>query len=220
MSLFQLSKTVLKLTNNHSKLLNGITSNTLDAPQNAFLDRFGRIVATVDQLKVSDDDLLFVVSLHCLQQLYAHLKPYLQLSETKIKATKYVIYFDLDNEYKTAIKEYAIPQAKGQFIITEKKIKNTISEEEFTQFRLDNNIPLHGVDYTNEMVLNVSHNFVSFTKGCYLGQEIVTRVHNFGKPPKKLVVAYVDEINEKDKERMTSKCLDTKSGKVKGFVFI
>ena len=182
-----IDKTVLLVTNNPDKLLNGITSNTLDAFQNAFLDRFGKIIATVDQVKISDDSLLLVVSSPCLQQLYTHLKSYIQLTGTKIQATKYSAYFDLDNEYNRGDSEYIIPQSKGQLVLTEKKIESTVSDDAFLAFRLENNIPLHGVDYTNEMILNVSPTFVSFTKGCYLGQEIVARVNYLGKPPKKLV---------------------------------
>ena len=182
-----IDKTVLLVTNNPDKLLNGITSNTLDAFQNAFLDRFGKIIATVDQVKISDDSLLLVVSSSCLQQLYTHLKSYIQLSRTKIQATKYSVYFDLDKEYNRGDNEYIIPQSKGQLVLTEKKIESTVSDDAFLAFRLENNIPLHGIDYTNEMILNVSPSFVSFTKGCYLGQEIVARVNYLGKPPKKLV---------------------------------
>lgn len=180
-------KNVLLVTNNPDKLLNGITSNTLDAPKNAFLDRFGKIIATIDQLKIEEENILLVVSSSCLQQLYTHIKSYLQLSGTKIQTTKYCVYFDLDNEYQIGKNEYGIPQTKGQLVLTEKKLGNTISEDAFLLFRLENNIPLHGIDYANEMVLNVNKDFVSFNKGCYLGQEVVARVHYLGKPPKKLV---------------------------------
>ncbi|MBI5002256.1 hypothetical protein HZC31_02635 [Candidatus Woesearchaeota archaeon] len=190
-----MDKSVLLVTNNPDKLLNGITSNTLDASKNAFLDKFGKIIATVDQARISEDSLLLVVSSSCLQQLYTHLKPYLQLSGTKIHATKYSVYFDLDTAYQTAKNdirnnEYCISQTKGQLVLTEKKIESTISDEDSLLFRLENNIPLHGVDYTNDMILNVSPSFVSFTKGCYLGQEIVARVNYLGKAPKKLVADF------------------------------
>src|SRR3989338_7725139 len=155
-----MDKRVLLVTNNPDKLLNGITSNTLDASQNAFLDRFGKIIATVDQVKISDDSLLLVVSSSCLQQLYTHLKSYIQLSRTKIQATKYSVYFDLDKEYNRGDNEYIIPQSKGQLVLTEKKIESTVSDDAFLAFRLENNIPLHGIDYTNEMILNVSPSFV------------------------------------------------------------
>ena len=58
------------------------------------------------------------------------------------------------------------------------------------------------------------------TKGCYLGQEIVARVHNLGKPPKRLVVKSENECNEEEKQKMTSKCHDPETGKTSGFLLI
>ena len=56
-------------------------------------------------------------------------------------------------------------------------------------FRLKHGIPVHGADYDREMLLNLNDlSYVSFEKGCFLGQEIIARVHHRGKPPKKLVV--------------------------------
>lgn len=220
MGLYQLNKTVLRITNNPTKLLQGITSNILDAPQNAFLDRFGKIVAIMDQLKINDDEILLIVASPYLQQLYTHLKPYIQLSETKIQSTQYVVYFDLDGTYTPKENEYTIKQKKGQLIVTKQKLEGSVSGDEFTLFRLKNNIPLHGIDYNNEMILNVSSDFVSFTKGCFLGQEVVARVHNLGKPPRKLTVKYEDEVDESLRKTMTSKCIDNENGKMRGFVFV
>ena len=54
MRLHQLNKAVLSVKNNAAKFLNGITSNTLDQPRNAFLDLHGKIVAVFDQVKSGD----------------------------------------------------------------------------------------------------------------------------------------------------------------------
>lgn len=220
MKLSKLHKTVLRIINNPSKLLLGITSNTLDAPQNAFLDKFGKIVAVFEQKKISENELLIVVEQKFLQRLYTHIKPFLTLSKAKVQSTPYHVYFDCDENYSLKKEEYALPQKKGQLILTEKELETTISEEEFTIFRLKNNIPLQGIDYDQEMALNVSEEFISFTKGCFLGQEVVARVHNLGKPPKRLFVKYENECNEKEKMIMTSKCIDSENGKVMGFIFV
>ena len=56
------------------------------------------------------------------------------------------------------------------------------------------------------MLLNVADEaWVSYTKGCYLGQEIVARVHFRSKPPKKLVVR---SEGEADTALLTSKVKD------------
>jgi folate-binding protein YgfZ len=78
----------------------------------------------------------------------------------------------------------------GQWLFKSEDFPIQVSEQEFTQYRLQQNLPLQGIDYQpDEFILNVdSGQFVSFTKGCFLGQEPVAKVHNRSKPSKKLVV--------------------------------
>ena len=88
-------------------------------------------------------------------------------------------------------------------------------------FRLKNRIPIQGVDYNDDMVLNVDeHDFVSYTKGCFLGQEPVAKVHNRSKPTWKLAVRYEDELSDEEKAKMTSKILDPQTKRAMGFVFV
>ena len=96
-----------------------------------------------------------------------------------------------------------------------------VSDEEFTLFRLQNNIPLQGVDYTDEFLLNVSEDeFVSFAKGCFLGQEPISKVHNRSRPAWKLVVRYEDECGAQEKQKMTSTVVDPKTHRRTGFIFV
>lgn len=56
--------------------------------------------------------------------------------------------------------------------------------------RIEAGTPLELVDFGPESLpaeTGVLHERVSFTKGCYLGQEIVARMHNLGKPKQVLV---------------------------------
>lgn len=169
---------VLSISPNAEKFLSGLTTNTTSAPQNAFIDKFGKIVATFWQQKINADEILIVLDKRATGPLLEHLKNHLALTKTRMERKKEAfVYYDCD---------------KKNIIISKEKMQGTISEEEFTEFRLRNNIPLQYVDYTNELILNVSYDFVSFTKGCYLGQEVVARVNYLGKPPKKLI-ADLDE---------------------------
>lgn len=164
---------ILSIKPNAEKFLNGLSTNTTNAKQNACIDRFGRIVSTFWQKKISDDEIWIILEKRASGPLLEHLKNHLALTETKIERKKELfVYYDLE---------------KKEIILTQAKMQDTVSEEEFTIFRLKNNIPLQYIDYTNEMILNVSYDFVSFTKGCYLGQEVVARVHHLGKPPRKLI---------------------------------
>ncbi len=220
MKLYKLTKKAILLKGNINKLLNGTTANTLDAPRNAFIDINGKIIATFEQKKIGDDEIIILVEEKFVGRLLKHLEKYVLLAKTKIEITDYKVYFDLEEDFPAGENDYLIPYKKGQLIITKKEPLANVSDEEFTQFRLENKIPIQGIDYDNEMLLNLDdYEIVSFTKGCFLGQEIVARVHNLGKQPKRLAVKYEDEISEAEKKSMTSKWKDI-DGRVKGFVFV
>ena len=70
-----------------------------------------------------------------------------------------------------------------------------VSEEEYKKIRLENNLPSQGIDFNNEMFLEVNiPEAISYTKGCYLGQEIIARVHHKSKPSKILTRILYPEL--------------------------
>ena len=103
------------------------------------------------------------------------------------------VYFDLDGSYKTSQGEWTVPQKKGQLILTPKELPATVTEEEFKKFRLKIGLPVQGLDFDNEMLLCVGdEEYVSYTKGCYLGQEVVERIRSRGHVNKKLCGLLLD----------------------------
>jgi len=207
MRLYKLSnKLVVRVKHNACEFLKGLTSNALEAPRNAFLDIHGKIVASFDQRVLSADEVQIVIEKQFFGRLKSHLGKFLMLSGTDLEEEKQKVYFDLDG--------------KG-LIVTDEELPAAVSEREFTLFRLKNNIPIQGTDYDEELLLNVGdEEFVSYTKGCYLGQEIIARVHYRSRPPKKLVVKSEDECAPDEKNRMTSKTFDPQTRKTIGFVFV
>ena len=174
MRLYYCDKTVLKFYPKAVAFLNGYTTNTVDAPRTAFVDLHGKIVAVAHQFKKSEDEVWIVIESKFVERLFSHLKKYLAISDTQVERPGQKVYWDLDS---------------GGLVLSEKALPAPVTEEEFTRYRLKNNIPLQGVDYDQEMVLNLAdEDLISYDKGCYLGQEIVARVHYKGRPPKKLVV--------------------------------
>ena len=206
MKIYQLESKVISFQNHPELFLNGLTSNDMTAPHNAFLNLHGRIIATFDQVKMSDDEIWIVVANSAVEPLAQHLDRYLKLGGVTMQKRDEKVYFDLDNA--------------AQLVVSQNEYPSSVSEDEFRLFRLKNNIPLHCVDYTDEMILNVGYDFVSFTKGCYLGQEFVSKVHNRSKPTWKLVVKAEEECSEEEKAKLTSKVFDPQSGKALGFVFV
>ena len=246
MKIYKLNKAVISIRNNPSQFLNGLTANTLDKPKNAFLDVHGKIIATFDQLKINDDEFFIVLERPLAETVLKHLDRFAKLNKVVIQEKDLKVYFDLDGTYKNFNfrhseersdeesqrkeilrfaqndeREFLIPQKCGQLVISPKDLENTISEEEFTLFRLRNNIPIHGIDYQNEMLLNVDeHEYISFTKGCFLGQELVAKVHNRSKPTWKLVVKYEDDRSREQRQEMTSRMMDPATNRIFGFAFV
>jgi folate-binding protein YgfZ len=65
------------------------------------------------------------------------------------------------------------------------------SQEEYEDLRVANGFPKWGVDMGPEelpMEAGLECLAISYGKGCYLGQEVILRVRNFGAPPKQLVL--------------------------------
>jgi len=122
------------------------------------------------------------------------------------------------------------PQNIGYLAILEDTKELTvqeISDEIYNTIRLENNIPLQGTDFENQMFLDIGlEDSVSFTKGCYLGQEVMARVHNLAKPQRKLVRILYDKLPEKvtiqGKEvgKITSSCFSPKYKKHLVFALI
>lgn len=219
--LCKLEKVVLSVQNNAVNFLNGITSNTLDKPKNAFLDFHGKIVAVFDQCRIGEDQFFIVVEERCLDRLMQHLERYIKLSKVLVQKENYGVYYDLTGDYPCKEGEYAITQKPGKLIVTPNNLESNVAQEEFTFFRLKNNIPLQGVDYQNELLLNVNEEeHISYTKGCFLGQEFIAKVHNRSKPSWKLAVKAEDECSAEEKQKMTSKTVDPETKKTYGFVFI
>lgn len=222
MKLYPLSRTVLTIHNNAALFLNGLTSNAPDKPRNAFVNIHGRIMATFDQHRVSDDEFVIAVERAFVDPLLTHLDKYIRLSGVRVEKLDRYVYFDVEEtSVPGAAGTLAIPQKKGRLLISETPMPAQVSDEEFTLFRLQNNIPLQGVDYRDEFLLNVSdEEFVSYIKGCFLGQELIAKVHNRSKPAWKLAVRYRDECTEEERQKMTSVVVDPATRRSRGFVFV
>jgi folate-binding protein YgfZ len=207
MRLYKLPDTVLSIKGNAAGFLNGITSNTVDAPLNAFLNQHGRIIATFRQKNYSDDEFLISVPSMAVDNLSKHLERYVKLSHVYIAPSGQSTFVNLDTV---------------ETVWTATDHANSISDEEFILLRLHNNIPLMGVDYqADEFILNVhEYDYVSYSKGCFLGQEPVAKVHNRAQPSRKLIVQFEDQCSPQDAVKMTSKTTDPASGRTKGFVFV
>jgi folate-binding protein YgfZ len=69
----------------------------------------------------------------------------------------------------------------------------------FDALRIEARRPRFGVDSDHRTIPNESQwlrTAVHLDKGCYRGQETVARVHNLGRPPRRLVLLHLDGVSE------------------------
>jgi folate-binding protein YgfZ len=94
-------------------------------------------------------------------------------------------------EFQTAVgADYFVPiDSADNFVnelINQKAVE--ISDELYEVLRIENGVPLYGVD-ADEMTIVPElgiENLISYQKGCYIGQEIIARIHFRGHVAKRL----------------------------------
>jgi folate-binding protein YgfZ len=220
MKVYFAPKQVLRLSNHIEDFLQGLSSNRITANQNAFLNVHGKIIAVFEQVRISEDAVVIAVMQETIDDLLEHLDKYIKLSSVKIEQLSHRVIYDLSNSLPVEDQDYCILQREGKLVMTEQDIQSTISDDEFALYRLQNHIPLQGIDFKDDFILNVSmKDYVSFDKGCYLGQEPVSKVSSRSKPTWRLVVKTEENCSEEELAKMTSKVEDPGTGKVTGFVF-
>lgn len=83
-----------------------------------------------------------------------------------------------------------IPNGRDVLVAREKVSElSFVSQEQATFRRLVSGEPQFGVDFDSDVLLAEAGfaDAVSFTKGCYVGQEVVARIDALGKPPRVMV---------------------------------
>ena len=100
------------------------------------MDIHGKIVVVFDQKKLNENEVLVVIEEQYFDRLKEHLKKYLSLSETRMEATDYLAYFDLEGNAPVEY-EHSIPQKKGRLLLDRKEMPADVSEEAFTLFLRD-----------------------------------------------------------------------------------
>ena len=109
-----------------------------------------------------------------------------------------------------------------------------VSDELYEVLRIESGTPLYGVDMDeNTIVPEVGiEDMISYTKGCYVGQEIIARIHFRGHVAKKLTGVVGDEkselkagteLNTKDGKnagRVTSVTVSPKLQKLVGLAYV
>ncbi|MBI2667535.1 hypothetical protein HYX17_02060 [Candidatus Woesearchaeota archaeon] len=221
-----LDKTAYKISNNAVKFVDSITTNDMNKSSNAFITRLGRLIALVDQ-KVINDDVYVVLEEKYEKEFLDNLNIFIRISKSKAEKLNFKVVHVINLD----IEGIKIEKEIGYLVLLDElddlKGFNEISDEVYDIIRIENDISIQRVDYDNNMFLETNMDrAISYTKGCYVGQEIIARVHNLGKPAKKLVRILYDKIPEfvtidgKKVGEITSKCFSPKYNKYLVFAMI
>lgn len=76
--------------------------------------------------------------------------------------------------------------------------KSHLSSDLFESLRIDNGVPIRGREITEQInPLEASlDRYVSFTKGCYIGQEVIARLDTYDKLQKRLTGVVLEDIGQ------------------------
>ena len=95
-------------------------------------------------------------------------------------------------------RQYLIPRNKLEdYLIAQKNLAGTWALE---ALRIAAVVVREGFDFDHKTLpheVGLIGNAVHLEKGCYRGQETVARVHNLGRPPRKLVLIHLDGLAER-----------------------
>jgi len=148
-----------------------------------------------------DEALLLVTPSECAGNLEAALRKVLPLSESRLDdaSSRWSVFWSGGAEVASAARRLpfsalgdggslflAEPSARADF---EKSAGRSLSAAELEALRVERRLPRFGVDVDASTIpLEAGLDWtLSYTKGCYMGQETISRIHHLGHVNRKLV---------------------------------
>jgi folate-binding protein YgfZ len=175
----------------------------------AFCDPKGRVLADVRAVVVSDTEILLRGRAAVIENLSAHLKPFLMFARATMTPTDWCISAEAaERGASVATLEYEADMLSAVFIPGEEGFSERWAPPSHTEpnpaqpdlsyFELQGaraRIETETIGAFLPQDLNFDLNgTVSFSKGCYTGQEIIARLHYRGTPKRRLHRASADQV--------------------------
>ena len=167
----------------------------------AFCDPKGRVLADVRAVMISPDDILVRGRAQVLEKLTEHLKPFLMFARATMTPTDWHVSARERAAGATAatlgfegsaLSTVVIPSDGGyeERWTSPQRTTQSVASSDLAAWELQNARARVEVDTIGNYLpqdLNFDLNgTVSFTKGCYTGQEIIARLHYRGTPKRRL----------------------------------
>ena len=177
--------------------LDGLSTNKVESScSTVFTTTSAKIIDVVDVIEVGDN--LAVIGYEPYKdKVLDHLQPRILQQNVTIRdiTTLNNVYVSTEN-YPTEPGVTMSRSFLGWILVT--SIKNSLQEsmtrDQFTEYRTKNIIPYQGYEITSDVhPFNCGlEDLVHESKGCYIGQEILTRMRSRGKMGKQLVQVPID----------------------------
>lgn len=166
---------------------------------------------------IENENVYFIANQQKTQHLKTHMEKYAPLSRVEVELIENCVVFhvlgELDCTQKNLTANYVLAsnrlQLYGWDIITtnenkdqvtqqlQSQLSHQLSAEQWETIRIEQGIPQEGKDFDENNLPQESRldRAISYTKGCYLGQEIIARLHYKGHVNKILVGLVCEDRN-------------------------
>jgi folate-binding protein YgfZ len=188
----------------------------------ANLNNKGRVFANFWLYRKKYDEFYMIIAKNMAELIIKKLKIYVLRSKVMFEHVNTNIILTLQNDQKFAydfILNFNNSNIMINFEIND-QIKQLNDDNIWSKFLIDNQIPLIEISLSEKLLIqNINFdakflNGVSYTKGCYIGQEIVARMHYLGKNKQKMYKFYSNQKLEKSNAVYTSKLINQEIGVV------
>ena len=231
------------------QFLNGLITNDVGKLADntrmsaAFPNAQGRLLATVRVLR-RDNKFLFETERQTREKVFQNLFRFTYAGDFFVEDWsedfRYFETFNFKPQNPKAGVEFQgvfVPNADATDFLNELKKEDAreITDELYEVLRVENGIPKYGVDMDETTIvpeLGID-NLISYNKGCYIGQEIIARIHFRGHVAKRLTGLIFDDENARIKPndeiksvegknagRLTSVAFSPKLGKTIGLAYV
>ena len=198
MGIIQLDAYVLLLSGDERySFLDGLSTNKVDHSCSTVLTTTNaKIIDVVDVIEVGEN--LAVIGYGPYKDdVLAHLQPRILQQNVTIRDISSLNNVYVSTEEYSAKEGLTISKSFLGWIIVSSKnnpLEETMSMDEFTEYRTQHLIPYQGHEITSAVHpfnCGLEH-LVHEAKGCYIGQEILTRMKSRGKMGKQLIQVEID----------------------------
>ena len=200
---------VIRMTGrDRARFLHGMCTNDIKklAPgqgcRAAVVNRQGKMVADLVVLATAEA-LLVIVERSNLQATIDHLAKFLVADDVTMTFTdlKAIGFYDKPLPQLPFAPE---PALGGWISAVGDSLATPIPEAEFEARRIESGFPRWGIDMGPEylpMEAGLEPISISYSKGCYIGQEVIQRVKTYSEPPRMLVQLAIAGARPQEKIR-------------------